>query len=234
MEIHKTYYFETKYQRVSSAAYLRELLYSIYTMLQPTISPYVPHPTPNFSIRPNISQRDCVAYQLLLTWQEFHEKLLQSMDDDNISSWTLEELSIWFLMAKLLQLCLMEFASKNGWGNIFKYKENPENLLKLYKSCESSFKMDPWYANSVHMSYNELFGDYKPCELEQVKGLVPIIEGKVLLNSQHDFNRLFGIEETFIFNNNGTKISQENQEVKRVKKLIGGIQDSYVKPLKML
>lgn len=232
MEIYKMYHFDTKNQRISSASYLRELLYSMFTMLQPMI-PYVSHPTPNFSaIKPNISQRDCVGFQILLTWQEFHEKLLQSLNEDNISSWTLEELTIWWSMTKFLLTCLIEFASKNGWGAFFKQKENSENLLRQYKICESSFKKDLCYANSIHLNQNELFGDCKPCDLESVKGVIPVIEGKVLLNSQHDFNFLFGIEESFVFDQ-GTKISQENQEVKSLKRLIAIVQE-HTKPLKVL
>ena len=233
MEVYKTYYFETKYQRISSAAYLRELLYSMFTMLQTTKSPYVPHPTPNFSIRPNISQRDCIGYQILLTWQEFHEKLLQSLGTENLPSWTIAELSIWWAMTRFLHACLMEFAFKNGWGAIFKHKENSENLLKQYKNCENAFKTDSYYANSVHVNSNELFGEYKPCDLEKVKGFLPVIEGKVLLNSQHDFNCLFGIEETFLFDK-GTKVSQENLEVRNLKRLIGAVHEYCIKPLKLL
>ncbi|RIA89147.1 hypothetical protein C1645_755851 [Glomus cerebriforme] len=229
MEIYKTYNFDTKYQRISSAAYLRELLYSMFTMLQQTRVPYVPHQVPKFS-RPNVSQRDSVGYQILLTWQEFHEKLLQSLDKENISSWTLEELSIWWAMTRFLHACLMELASKNGWGAYFKYKENSDNLLKQFKNCESTFDTDSYYASSIHLNYNELFGVCSPCNLEKVKGVIPVIEGKVLLNSQHDFNYLFGIEETFL--DRGTKVSQENLEVKNLKKLVGMVQD-HIKPLKL-
>ena len=85
MDFYKTYHFDTKCKRISSATYLRELLYSMLTMLQTTRAPYIPHPEPKFSTKPNTSQRNSVGYQILLTWQEFHEKLLQSLDKDLIS-----------------------------------------------------------------------------------------------------------------------------------------------------
>jgi len=229
MEFYKTYHFDTKGQRISSAAYLRELLYSMFTMLQQTRVPYVPHPAPKFSSKPNVSQRDSIAYQILLTWQEFHEKLIQSLEKENISSWSREELLIWWSMTMFLHACLMEFASKNGWGTVFKYNENPENLYKHYKNCENTFKTDSNYSNSIHPSYNELFGGFSPCNLENVKDYLPVIEGKVLLNSQHDFNYLFGIEETFL--DNGTKVSQENLEVEKLRKLVKMVQDR-IQPLR--
>ncbi|RGB32811.1 hypothetical protein C1646_705954 [Rhizophagus diaphanus] len=231
MEFYKTYHFDTKGQRISSAAYLRELLYSMFTMLQQTRAPYVPHPTPKFSSKPNVSQRDSIAFQILLTWQEFHEKLIQSLEKENISSWTREELLIWWNMTRFLHVCLMEFASKNGWGTTFKYSENPEFLYKQYKNCENTFRTDTYYASSIHPSYNELFGGLSPCILENVKGHLPVIEGKVLLNSQHDFNYLFGIEESSL--DNGTKVSQENLEVEKLRKLVKVVQD-HIQPLKKI
>ncbi|CAG8499065.1 11252_t:CDS:1 [Funneliformis caledonium] len=233
MEVYKSYYFETKHQRISSATYLRELLYSMFTILQATKDSYIPHPVPKFPLRPNISQRESIGYYIILTWQEIHGKLLQSLEEDSLPTWTLEELNIWWGMVRLLHLCLMELAFKNGWGSFFKHKaDNAETLLKLFKHCEMSFKKDSSYANAVHISINELQGDLKPCNLEQVKGLLPVIEGKVLLHSQHDFNNLFGIEESFLFE--GTKISNENlKEVNNLRILIGRVQD-HIKPLMLL
>ncbi|CAI2164665.1 17115_t:CDS:1 [Funneliformis geosporum] len=232
MEVYKSYYFETKHQRISSATYIRELLYSMFTILQPTKESYIPHPVPKFPLRPNISQRESIGYYIILTWQEIYGKLLQSLEKDSLSTWTLEELHIWWAMIRLLHICLMELAFKNGWGAFFKHKaDNAENLLKLFKFCEMSFKKDLSYANAVHISFNEILGDFKPCNLEQAKGLLPVIEGKVLLNSQHDFNNLFGIEESFMLE--GTKISHESLEVKNLRTLIGKVQE-HIKPLMLL
>ncbi|CAG8728505.1 9004_t:CDS:1 [Racocetra fulgida] len=216
-----TYAFDTKPKRATSCFYLKNLLTATLTLLYGTQSyPHYPIPQLN-GLNPLVS----AAHQLCISWRNFSLKLETVLTIQYISTWSIEEIHIWWILARLIHRSITDFSIVFG---LHKAISNPsdDSLANLLRILELAIANDLIYSSKIYIDPKELNGEFRPRTMQEIAGVLSVIDGKVKLNSVKDFNYLLGIEDFSTMEFSDTKVLVNSVEVTKMKETIIYIQRS--------
>ncbi|CAG8602101.1 hypothetical protein C2G38_2072208 [Gigaspora rosea] len=216
-----TYAFDTKFKRASSCFYLKNLLTVTLTLLYDSQS-YQHYPIPKFNgLNPLFS----AAHQLCHSWRNFSLKLNSVLSLQYISTWSVEEIKIWWILARLIHKSITDFSIVCGIQTVITVPSN-DSLENLLRFLESAIANDLIYSSNIYINPKELNGGFQLRTMQEISNVLSVIDGKVMLNSVKDFNYLLGIEDFSSMELSDTRVMVNSIEVTKMKEIIVHIQQS--------
>ncbi|CAG8683696.1 26474_t:CDS:1 [Dentiscutata erythropus] len=217
-----TYAFDTKPKRASSCFYLKNLLTVTLTLLYGSQS-YPHYPIPKFNgLNPLVS----AIHQICLSWKNFSLKLEKVLSLQYISTWSLEEINIWWILARLIHKSITDFSIVCGLQTSMTVPSSNDTLENLFRIFELAISNDLIYSSNIYVDPKELNGEFQPRTMQEISNVLSVIDGKVMLNSVKDFNYLLGIEDFSTMEFSDTRVMVNSVEVIKMKETIVQIQQS--------